>query len=78
MNDAVNKPKHYSYGKYECINVLEDVLKDLNGLEAFCIGNAFKYLWRYKLKNGTEDLKKARFYLDKAIHLNEIPEEVND
>ena len=35
MNDAVNKPKHYCYGKYECINVLEDVLKDLNGLEAF-------------------------------------------
>ncbi len=78
MNDAVNKPKHYCYGKYECINVLEDVLKDLNGVEAFCIGNAFKYLWRYKLKNGAEDLKKARYYLDKAIQLNEISEEVND
>jgi hypothetical protein len=47
-------------------------------LEAFCIGNAFKYLLRYKLKNGAEDLKKARYYLDKAIQLNEISEEVND
>lgn len=78
MNDAVNKPKHYCHGKYECIDVIEDVVKDLNGLEAFCISNVIKYVWRYKLKNGAEDLKKARFYLDKAIQLNEISEEVND
>lgn len=70
-NDNVNKPQHYCYGKYECIDVLQDILKDVSGVEAFCIGNAIKYLWRYKHKNGEEDLKKARWYLDKAIQLNE-------
>lgn len=70
-NDNVNKPQHYCYGKYECIDVLQDILKDASGVEAFCIGNAIKYLWRYKHKNGEEDLKKARWYLDKVIQLNE-------
>lgn len=70
-NDNVNKPQHYCYGKYECIDVLQDILKGVSGVEAFCIGNAIKYLWRYKHKNGEEDLKKARWYLDKAIQLNE-------
>jgi len=38
----------------------------------FCICNAFKYMWRYKNKNGFEDVKKARWYVDKAKEL--IPE----
>ena len=78
MTDNVNKPRHYCHGKYECIDVIDDVVKDLNGLEAVCISNVIKYVWRYKLKNGAEDLKKARYYLDKAIQMNEISEEVND
>lgn len=70
-NDAVDRPEHYTYGKYECIEVLEDILSGLKGREAFCIGNTIKYLWRYKHKNGLEDLKKAKWYLEKAIELNE-------
>ena len=36
----------------------------------FCICNAFKYIWRYKYKNGIEDLKKAQWYLNKVVELN--------
>lgn len=67
MTDNVNKPKHYTYGKYECIDVIKEITKDLTGEEAFCIGNAIKYLWRWKHKNGIEDVKKARWYLDRLI-----------
>lgn len=65
--DNVNKPEHYTYGKYECIDVIKEITKDLTGEEAFCIGNAIKYLWRWKHKNGIEDVKKARWYLDRLI-----------
>lgn len=67
VKDNIN-PNHYTYGKYECIDVLEDVLKDCKGVDAFCIGNAIKYLWRYNHKNGLEDLKKARWYLNRIIN----------
>lgn len=59
MKDAIN-PDYYR-GNIECIAVIEQ-------LEAsFCIGNVIKYVWRWKGKNGIEDLKKARWYLDRAI-----------
>lgn len=66
-NDMVNHPKHYTMGKYECIDVLEDVTKDLKGSEAICTANAIKYLWRWKQKNGIEDLKKAKWYIQHLI-----------
>lgn len=65
--DPVKKPGHYTYGRYECIDIIEDILADASGPEAFLIGNAIKYLWRFRHKNGTEDLEKARWYLDRAI-----------
>lgn len=65
--DNVNHPSHYTNGKYECIDILEDITKDLSGLEAVCTANAVKYLWRWKLKNGVEDLKKANWYINKLI-----------
>ena len=66
-NDPVKKPGHYTYGRFECIDIIEDILADASGPEAFLIGNAIKYLWRFRHKNGTEDLEKARWYLDRAI-----------
>ena len=56
-------------GKYECIDVIEELSKqnDLQGIEGFLYGNIIKYLWRYKHKNGIEDLQKARWYLDRLI-----------
>lgn len=68
-NDPVNHPKHYT-GKYECI----DVMTELFGVDAvknFCACNAFKYIWRFREKNGIEDVKKADWYLNKLIELEE-------
>ena len=69
--DNVNHPKHYE-GNIECIDAMQEVLgKD--GTINFCIGNAFKYIWRCKKKHPTpiEDLKKCRWYINKALELLE-------
>ena len=68
-HDNVNSPQHYQ-GKVECIDCIESATAGLNGIEAFCTGNAIKYLYRWKKKNGIEDLKKAKYYIDKIISVN--------
>lgn len=65
--DMVNSPSHYTQGSIECIDAIEEVVKHLDGMEAMCTGNAIKYLWRWKHKNGTEDLKKAVWYIQRMI-----------
>jgi hypothetical protein len=60
--EEIKKPTRYNKrGKLECWDVILD--QEMNFLE----GNILKYIWRYKEKNGIEDLKKARVYLDKLI-----------
>lgn len=66
MPDMVNKPPHYQ-GKVECIDALEAATEGLNGIEAVCTANAIKYLWRWKRKNGIEDLRKAHWYIERLI-----------
>lgn len=80
MSDSVNKPDHYTYGKLECIDVIKEITNgnDAIGIEAFCLGNVLKYLWRYKHKNGTEDLRKARWYLNRLIEEDETNESEKD
>lgn len=70
-NDNVNHPSHYTQGKFETIDVIMDITKNLNGNEAVLIGNVIKYVSRYSFKNGIEDLKKARWYLEKLIEILE-------
>ena len=65
MNDNVNHPKHYTSGDIECIDAIRAALGDK--FEGFLIGNVIKYCWRHDHKNGLEDLKKAQWYLQKAI-----------
>ena len=65
--DAVNHPSHYNAGKIECIEALESATAGLCGIEAICTANSIKYLWRWKLKNGVQDLEKAKWYIDKLI-----------
>jgi hypothetical protein len=70
MEDKVNHPSHYETGNYECI----DVMIETQGIEAvkhFCQCNAFKYLYRAKRKNGIEDYKKAVWYMNKYIELED-------
>jgi len=67
--DMVNHPKHYNESGIECIDALEAMLGD--GFKSYLQGNITKYLWRYRYKNGTEDLKKAEWYLRKLIKVKE-------
>ena len=63
----VNHPPHYTAGKVECIDALESATTGLHGIEAVCTANAIKYLWRWKQKNGVEDLQKAKWYIERLI-----------
>jgi hypothetical protein len=69
--DVVNHPSHYTAGRIECIDALESATTGLQGIEAVCTANAIKYLWRWKHKNGVQDLKKAKWYIDKLIQTEE-------
>lgn len=63
-NDNVNKPDHYTDGKIEVIDFIED--KKLG----FNLGNAVKYISRAGKKDPTknvEDLQKAKWYLEREI-----------
>ncbi len=62
VHDPVNRPRHYTQhpSGVECIAVAEHM--------NFCRGNAVKYIWRAGEKGcAIEDLKKARWYLDREI-----------
>ena len=65
QSDMVNSPPHYNKTGIECIDAIRAATGD--GYEYYLQGNIIKYLWRYRYKNGTEDLKKAQWYLDKLI-----------
>ena len=65
MSDKVNNPSHYTQGAIECIEALASATVNLKGIEAVCTANAIKYLWRWKEKNGAEDLDKAIWYIQK-------------
>jgi hypothetical protein len=66
-DDMVNHPKHYNNAGIETIDALEAMLT--NGFDYYLQGNIVKYLWRYRYKNGVEDLKKAQWYLNKLIEV---------
>ncbi len=58
----VNNPKHYNAGKIEVIDAIEEWKM------GFCDGNVIKYVARHKYKgNPIEDLKKAKWYLERLI-----------
>ena len=68
-DDNGNSPKHYNQTEIECIEAIEAATD--SGFEYYLQGNVIKYLWRYRYKNGVEDLKKARWYLEKLIQEKE-------
>lgn len=72
--DMVNHPPHYE-GKVECIDALESATAGLEGIEAVDTANAIKYLWRWKKKNGKEDLKKAIWYIKHLLKTQGEPED---
>ena len=69
-NNVVSHPEHYTQGGIECIDAIRASM-DPCDFASYCKGNVIKYLWRYQLKNGTEDLRKAAVYLDWMIEAEE-------
>ena len=67
--DMVNSPPHYNQAGVECIEAIRAATDE--GYEYYLQGNIIKYLWRYRYKNGVEDLKKAHWYLQKLIEETE-------
>ena len=80
--EEVNHPERYAGStSLECIECMR-VTFGAKAVYDFCLCNAFKYMWRYKNKNGEEDIRKARWYLDYVEHDIErdgdyVPDEVH-
>jgi len=65
IDDPVNSPKHYTQGDMEVITAIEGMGLDYHQ------GNVVKYVSRYRYKNGIEDLRKAKWYIDRLIYIEE-------
>lgn len=65
------KPNHYKLNikgqDVEVMDIIDAVVKDMNGRKGYIVGNILKYVCRADKKNGLEDYKKARTYLDMLI-----------
>lgn len=69
--DHIN-PDHYkSECSLECIEAMELIFGQKAVLD-FCVCNAWKYIWRWKNKNGIEDLKKAQWYVNRTRHYSDV------
>lgn len=66
MTDPVNSPDHYRNGDVECIEAIKASMT-MNEFLGYLRGNVQKYIWRYREKNGLEDLRKAEWYLRRLI-----------
>lgn len=69
-DDPVIRPPHYIQGQVEAIDVIEHVIAGYPTHLAYLIGSALKYLVRapYKHPTVTEDLKKAQWYINRAVN----------
>jgi hypothetical protein len=65
IDDPVNSPKHYTQGQMEVITAIEGLGLDYHQ------GNVLKYVSRYRHKNGIEDLRKAKWYIDRLLWIEE-------
>ena len=67
--DMVNSPPHYNKSGIETIQAIKAMTD--TGFAYYLQGNILKYLWRYRYKNGVEDLYKAQWYLNELIDVVE-------
>ena len=70
MADKVNHPEHYNQGTIECIDAIEAMLSH-EEFVGYLRGNSLKYRWRFRYKNGIEDLRKAEWYEKKLLKVLE-------
>ena len=64
--DNVNQPGHYTAGGIECIQAIKASMSP-EEYQGYLKGNALKYLWRFRHKNGVEDLRKMQVYINWLI-----------
>jgi hypothetical protein len=69
MKDNIN-PSHYRQGKIEAIDAFESSMS-IEQFKGYLKGNVLKYCWRHENKGGSEDLRKAKWYLDKLIEITD-------
>ena len=69
MNHPVHSPSHYTQGRIEAIEVIEDVVAGApDAVTGYLVGQTLKYLLRAWHKGNTmQDLQKAAWYLNRAI-----------
>ena len=66
----VNSPAHYNQGQTECIDAIEAMLSEEEYI-GYLRGNSMKYRWRFRYKNGLEDLSKAQWYENRLVKFME-------
>jgi hypothetical protein len=76
MNDPVN-PSHYKDGDIECIDAIESSMTP-EAFAGYCKGNIQKYIWRYEKKDKLIGLKKAQWYLNMLIEVEEKKTSIPD
>lgn len=68
--DEIKQPNHYTWRGKECEQIIGDITKGSEGNEAYYLGAAVKYLYRYPAKGtAIKDLQKAKQYIDMLIKL---------
>lgn len=72
MSDPVNHPEHYTSGSIECLDAIKAALGE--NYKYYVQGNLLKYIWRFSLKNGKQDLEKAQFYLNDLLNDYDDPD----
>lgn len=66
-DDEVNHPNHYTSGNIECIDIIREMVRGKSEMEAACIANIVKYLYRYQDKGGIKSVEKAQWYLNLMV-----------
>jgi len=66
--DLVNSPPHYNKGAIECIDAIEAMLTHEEYV-GYLRGNSLKYRWRFRYKNGIQDLEKAEWYEQRLMEI---------
>lgn len=73
--DIINNPNHYQINikgnNIEVIDIIDEVVKDYNPKQAFRVANILKYVLRANKKNGLEDFKKAKKYIEMLLEMEE-------
>lgn len=70
-DDVINRPQHYLFGGMELIDIIDALLLDggFTPFQGFYVATILQYIVRFPKKNGLQDLRKARFYLNRLIEV---------